>query len=404
MERRVVITGIGIVAPKSLGVNEFWCNLEQNKILYDEIPGNHIRNLGIKFGGQIDFQLPNEKFKNRFINKCDNFSIFALHAIQEAIEDSKLNLSSLDRERIGIYVGNSAGGWKSAEEGLYNLHKSGVKAISPYLASNWFPAAPQGHASINFGIKGHSKTVTADMASSSIAIRNAYNLIKNKRADFMLAGGTENILVPWGIMFYKNNGVINCTSTRKDLAYQPFSDERQGIVLADGSAFLVLEELSHAKARGAHIYSEIVGVGLTNDGQESTAAEQYSRCILMSTQNKIPDVVFLNGMATKNEDDIEIEGINKSFKDNINKIKFTCPKAFYGHSYGAAAAMDVVLACCSMENNKILKSGLVSKPAKNVNFDLMYSNHSNHNINSCLIISRGLGGINSSIFLSKENI
>lgn len=402
MARRVVITGLGVVAPYSIGVDEFMNHLESGDVLYDEIKDKKITDLDIYYGGQIKYSLPDEYFGKRFLQKCDDFSIYALHAVKEAIGDAKLNLKQTDRDRIGIYVGNSAGGWKSAEEGLYQLHFNGSKAISPYLASNWFPAAPQGHASIFFGLKGPSKTVTADMASSLVAIGNAYKLIKDGNADYMLAGGTEGLFSSWGLMFYKSSGMLQIIKESK-IPYQPFSGNSRGMVLAEGAAFLLLEELESAKKRGVQIYGEITGYGLTNDGNIKNSARQYARCIELAREEKIPDVVFLNGSAVKNEDLIEIKGIHKAFNKEINNIKFTCPKAFYGHAYGAAGAMDTVIACKSMKKGLVLKTGL-NTPEKNINFNLICKENDYEDIKRSLIVSRGIGGINASISISNEHI
>jgi 3-oxoacyl-(acyl-carrier-protein) synthase len=406
MKRRVVITGIGLVGPNAMNTNEFWSNLENGKSSIEKITKCDVSKLDVKYGGQIKYQFPENKFNSRFIHKCDDFSIYSLHTVAEALEDAKLNIKEVDNYRIGIYVGNSSGGWHGAELGLNDLHSKGVEAVNPYLASNWFPAAPQGHLSIYYGIKGYSKTVIGDMAGSNIAIGNAFNIIQNDKADFMIAGGSENLMVAWALIFYQTNKILSFIESDPDIVYQPFGKKRSGLILSEGAAYVILESLESARARNANIYCELVGYGLTNDGYDYLAGdpsgEQYARCIRLATKNNIPDLVFLNGAAHQREDDSEINGVNIAFKESLDKVKFACPKTFFGHSYGAASSMDVVTACLSMKYNKIIKTGNLTDLADNVNFNIITGKNINSTVNNALIMAKGLGGINSGLFLNKD--
>ncbi len=406
MKRRVVITGVGLIGAGGMSVSEFWSNLEKGKSSIEKITKCNTSRLNVKYGGQIKDQLPAGKFNSRFISKCDDFSIYSLYAVDEALKDAKLNTKDIDKDRIGVYVGNSSGGWHGAEIGLNSLHNEGVEAVSPYLASNWFPAAPQGHITIYFGLKGYSKTVIGDMAGSNIAIGNAFRIIQNGKADYMIAGGSENLMVAWALMFYQTNGILSYEDTDPELVYQPFGEKRSGLVLSEGAAFVVLESLESAKARNADIYCEVAGYGLTNDGYDyiagSSDGEQYARCVRIAVKDSIPDLVFLNGAAHEREDNSEVNGVNTAFKKEIEKVRFTCPKAFYGHCYGASSSMDVITACYSMKHNRIIKTGNVVNLADNINFNMVTKENISSRVDTALIIAKGLGGINSGIFLNKN--
>lgn len=400
MERRVVITGLGVVAPKALGVNEFYSKIKDGKNLLSEIKTKGIYDLGIHYGGVIDYPLPNEQFGGRYIKQCDIFSIYALHACKEALEDSGIDLNDIDKSRFGVYVGNSAGGWNSAQSGLFTLHTEGVKKISPYIASNWFPAAPQGHISIYFKLKGVSKTVAADTASSIVSIGNAYRMIASGRADFMLAGGSENILVPWGLMFYRNSGRLKMNAD-SEFCYRPYAVDSQGMTICDGSAFLMLEEREHAIALGCHIYGEIAGYQLRNEGNSEKPKVELAECISGILGSEKPDVVYVNGTGVPDEDSVELEGIQLALGSDASNTMLCCPKSFYGHGYGAAGAMDTVLACKAMDDNCVLPSGEKAYDMICSQDKFVFGRSVKKDISSTLVLGRGTGGINAGILIKK---
>jgi 3-oxoacyl-[acyl-carrier-protein] synthase II len=410
-DRKVVITGLGIIAPGANDKNEFWDNLVKGKNNVDIIKKTNVDCLRIKVGGEVssDFD-PERQFAKRFLKKCDDFSIYSLSAVKQALDDACLDIGKIDPFKIGIYIGNNYGGLKESQIGLTALYKEGREFVSPYLASNWFPAAPQGHVSIQFGIKGHSKTAVADMASSNIAIGNAYKLIVNGTVDYMIAGGTEAPLTTWGIIFYEKSGKFSFKSEDTWKIYQPFGKDRDGLVLAEGAAYLVLETMETAVERNAHIYGEIAGFGSTNDGVDYLGCDengiQYARSIAMALDDQkiIPDYVSLNGTALEHEDNSEVNGLNVAFGKDLDDIACSCPKAFYGNTYGASGAMDAVIACLSMESSLVVKTGNVTDKSMNVNFNLVTKNNLEKELKSSLVMSKGLGGINSALLIKKTAI
>lgn len=408
MDRRVVITGLGAIAPRANNVNELWDNLLNGKNGISLISKCSLENLSVKVGGEIEEDLDTSSLENtRFLRKCDNFSKYAAIAASEAIDDSRMEINNVDKRKMGIFIGNNSGGWFNAEKGLKDLYSNGSGGISPYLASNWFPAAPQGVLSILFGIKGYSKTIAADMASSNVAIGQAFNCIKSGKIDFALAGGTESLINNWGLLFYNSSGIL---SQKADIekAFLPYSSKRSGLVPADGAACLILETYESAIKRGATIYAEISNCAQTNDGYDyinsNCDGHEYSRCIEIVLHNKTrqPDYISLNGTGIKNEEDSEVNGLKKYFSSKINNSNISCPKAFYGNTFGAAAAMDVIIACLSMKNNIIIKMGNVEEldPVYE-ELDFVIGKNKTKEINSSLVLSKGLGGFNSAISLSR---
>jgi 3-oxoacyl-(acyl-carrier-protein) synthase len=262
MERRVVITGIGVVAPQAPNAGEFWDRLKNNVGTIEAIYKCDTRLLKVKYAGQVNNgQLqPEQYFNARYLKKCDDFSVYALLAVREALTDAALDIGRIGPERIGIYVGNNSGGWHAAEKGLKDLHDQGTAYISPFLASNWFPAAPQGHISIYYQMMGYSKTVAADMASAAIAIGNAYKLVKNGTCDFMVAGGTENLVVAWGLLFYQTSAILGFRVKWSAEAYTTVQANR-GSSPWKGPLYT---ETWHRPGNNAYMGN--LGFGLTNDG------------------------------------------------------------------------------------------------------------------------------------------
>ncbi|MCU0286440.1 MAG: beta-ketoacyl-[acyl-carrier-protein] synthase family protein [Acidobacteria bacterium] len=410
-ERRVVITGIGVVAPQAVNTAEFWTRLQNNTCSIEPIHKCDTRLLKVKYAGQInDVQIQAEQyFGSRYLKKCDDFSVYALLAVREALADAALDIQQIGPGRIGIYVGNNSGGWHAAEKGLKDLHDQGAAYISPFLASNWFPAAPQGHISIYYQMLGYSKTVSADMASSTVAIGKAYKLIKNGTCDFMVAGGTENLVNRWGLLFYQTNTILGLGEAKGPAqSYQPFGKDRSGLVLGEGAAFVILETLTSALERNASIYGEICGFGLTNDGYHYRSADpsgkQYARAVMMAMgKEKRPGYISLNGAAVQNEDYAEVNGLKRAFGTGLAEIPCSCPKAFYGHTYGAAGAMDLVTACLTMKNNIIIKTGFVEEIDPGIELPLVTKTNRECRVKSALIINKGLGGINSALYIKKNN-
>lgn len=403
MKKEVVITGAGIIAPKAYNKNDFWSNLKNGINCIETITKCDTSFLETKIGGQVFTNDIEIKINKRFLNKCDLFSIYSLLAIEEAIDDAKLSFKDIDKDEIGLYIGNNSGGWNACSNALHSLH-SLREDVSPFLASNWFPAAPQGHSSIYFKIHGYSKTIAADMASSTIAIGNAAKLIQEGKMDLMIAGGVENLINSWGLHFYESSKTLS-KRTDPAMAYLPFDYHRSGLVLAEGACFLILEEREHARNRGANIYAELKSFYTNNDGYHyflgDPHGKEYSNLIKKILKGERPDYISLNGSAVKNEDESEINGICNAFDSNLDGISISCPKAFWGNAFGASGAMDTLVSLLSIQNSLIIKSGFVSAPDIKIKKQFVYNNNLEKNISSALVLNKGFGGINSALFLKK---
>lgn len=413
MNKKVFVTGVGAVGPCGNTAKTFWNGLLSRKNFISKLSSNGERTISPYIGGIVENINPENYFSTRFLNKCSRFSILSLIASREAILDAGINMDESNKEKIGVFVGNNSGGWESAREGLKMIHKESSRLVSPYLASNWFPAAAQGHISIAFGIKGYSKTVIADRVSSLLAISYAAKAIRMGKIDIAIVGGVETPLDDWALTFYNTTGILNKSTKSPENAYKPFDKERKGMVLAEGAAYLVLESEESVKRRNAQskIKANIQGFSMTHSGtkdQQAKSIEQCSASIRMAIENSdisIDDIklVSLDGVATESDDIVEARALNQVFKNKVQDKYFICPKASFGNTIGASGAFDVVLAIQSMNNSILPCMANLENEDTECNLNFVSQKNISVPTNSALIMSRGLGGISSGLVINNKN-
>jgi 3-oxoacyl-(acyl-carrier-protein) synthase len=333
----------------------------------------------------------------------------ALIASELALEDAGVDIKKEDPNLVGIFLGNAIGGWLYAETELRDLYIEGREGVSPYMASAWFPAAPQGQVSIYYGIKGFSKTVVADRASSSEAIGYARKTLNKGKLNIILAGGMEAPVTPYALLCCNTYGGLSCDNTHPERAYRPFDKSRRGFIIAEGAGILVMEPKERALRRGANILAYISGYGTTCDGKDRINPEpegkQLARAIKMSLDDsgiaadKI-DYISLDGLGVDIWDDSEIKAIRNIFGERLKDIPLGCPKSMFGNLLGASGAVDLITAILAMENNLIPPIINLDEPAiPGLNYVTKEARE--HKINKALIISRGRGGINSVLAVEK---
>lgn len=340
--KKIYITGIGLVGPCGNSADGFWDGLLSGKSFLLEAPcGDGARLCGLVKGIE-----PERMFHQKLLRTCARFSVLALTAANEAFHNAGLDKESRDARRTGIFIGNNSGGWERAREGLEAICAG--KKPNAYLASNWFPAAAQGHISLNFDVEGHSKTIAAGTCSSHAAIAHAANLIREGILDAALAGGAETPVDPWAMPFYDATG---CYGDRPD-DYRPFDRRANGAVLGEGAAFLVLESEESVRAREgeAHIRARLGGFGMTFQPQK--ARFSYGDAVKLAREpgSPAPGVVFAQGGALPQRDETELKALAECFGE---AVPVTCPRAAFGHTVGAAGAIDAAIAVMTMEHREI---------------------------------------------------
>ena len=360
-KRRVVITGMGIVSPAGNDLESFWESVSDGKSSIAEITKFDTSHSDIKVAAEVkDFNIRNYGFPYMLTRQLDTFTHYAMAATKMTIDDAEINLENLDRNRIGIFVGNCLGGVGLGERELFNLYQKGWESVSPYQSISWFYTAPQGQISIYYKLKGYSKTFVADRISSDIALGNAYQAIKMGRIDGSLVCGAEAGVFPYGMALFASSGVL---STRLDAhTYRPYDINRTGMALGEGAGTIMIEELEHAKKRNAKIYGEIVAFHSNCDGahyykndKEGLWYETAIRTCLDKANMGTEDIDYINldGAGLWEDDIIETNVLKNIFGKDIKDILLSCPKSMFGNTFGAAGIMDIITNCLVIKNNLV---------------------------------------------------
>lgn len=406
---KIAVTGIGVVAPSGIGKRQFWANIKSGRSFVKEITRFDASKYPSHIAGQIDDLEKYSHISERLLKKIDAFSHMALIASELALQDAGIDIKSEDPNLVGIFLGNAIGGWLYAETELRDLYLEGREGVSPYMASAWFPAAPQGQVSIYYGIKGFSKTVVADRASSSEAIGYARKTLAKDKLNLILAGGMEAPVTPYALLCCNTYGALSQDNAHPQSAYRPFDKKRSGFVIGEGAGIVVMESISRAKARNANIAALISGFGSTCDGKDrinpDASGKQLGRAINLALKDagvsaQEIDYISLDGLAVAAWDNSEIEALKIVFGDKLKSIPLSCPKSMFGNLLGASGALDLITAILAMENDLLPPTINLDEPALN-NLNYVRGQAKEYKINKALVVSRGRGGINSVLVVER---
>jgi 3-oxoacyl-(acyl-carrier-protein) synthase len=409
---KIAVTGIGVVSPSGIGKRQFWANIKSGRSFIKEITRFNASKYPSHIAGQIDDLEKYSHISERLLKKIDAFSHMALVASEMALQDAGINIKNEDPNLIGIFLGNAIGGWLYAETELRDLYLEGREGVSPYMASAWFPAAPQGQVSIYYGIKGFSKTVVADRASSLMAIGYARKVLSKDKLNMILAGGMEAPVTPYALLCCNTYGALSKNNAHPEAAYRPFDKKRDGCVIGEGSGILVMEGIERAKSRGAKPLAYISGYGTTCDAVDrinpASDGKELARAIAMAladakVNKEEIDYISLDGLALDIWDDSEIKAIKSVFGSRTKDIPLSCPKSMFGNLLGASGALDLIISILAMEHNLVPPTINLDEPAIN-GLNFIKKETAEYKINKALIISRGRGGINSILVVEKGEV
>jgi len=406
---KVAVTGLGIVAPSGIGRRQFWANIKAGRPFIKEITRFDASRYPSHIAGQIDELEKYSHVSERLLKKIDAFSHMALIASEMALQDAGIDIKKEDPNLVGIFLGNAIGGWLYAETELRDLYIEGREGVSPYMASAWFPAAPQGQVSIYYGIKGFSKTVVADRASSIEAIGYARKTLNKGKLNVILGGGMEAPVTPYALLCCNTYGGLSTDNDHPESAYRPFDKKRNGFVIGEGAGIVVMEPKERASARGANIAAYISGYGTSCDGYNRINPDpkglQLARAIKMAisdaaiSQDGI-DYISLDGLAVNVWDNSEIEAIKKVFGMRLKDVPVSCPKSMFGNLLGASGAVDLITTILAMENSLVPPTINLDNPVY-PGLNYITKEAKEYKINKALVISRGRGGINSVLVIEK---
>ena len=406
---KIAITGIGVVSPSGIGKRQFWANIKTGRSFIKKITRFDASLYPSHIAGQIDDLEKYSHISERLLKKIDAFSHMALVASETALQDAGIDIKNEDPNLVGIFLGNAIGGWLYAETELRDLYLEGREGVSPYMASAWFPAAPQGQVSIYYGIKGFSKTIVSDRASSSMALGYARKVLDKNKLNMILAGGMEAPVTPYALLCCNTYGALSKNNDHPQSAYRPFDKQRSGFVIGEGAGIVVMESIQRARKRGARILGYISGYGTSCDGMDrincASDGKELARAInmaLFDAKAKPQDIGYINldGLAVELWDDSEIKALKLVFGDALKDIPLSCPKSMFGNLLGASGVLDMITALLTMENNLVPPTLNLDNPALN-GLNYVRGQAKEYKVNKSLIISRGRGGINSVLVVER---
>lgn len=410
MKERVAITGIGVVSPCGLKKETFWANLKKGQSYIDEVTRFDASLYPSRIAGQVHDLDAYSHVSSRLVKKIDVFSHMALVSAEQALQDAKVDSSKVDKTRVGCFYGNALGGWLFAETELRDMYIEGREGVSPYMASAWFPAAPQGQVTIYYGFKGYSKTLVADRASSALALWYGAKIIADNKNDYCLAGGMEAPITPYALLTANTGGQLSKNNLTPKKAYRPYDLYRDGFVVAEGSGTVLLEKEAHARARGVHIYGYIKGIGVSNDGYHNIRAKPTSEeleyaieaCVSDAgwTKNEV-DYICLDAEGSVIGDYLEASALKNVFGAELKNITLSAPKSIYGNLLGAQTALDLIVTLFSMQHGIIIPTINYETPDPYCALDVTPNKTVQRDINKALIIARGRGGINTVLAVEK---
>ena len=409
MERRVVITGIGAITPIGNNAKDFWEGIKQGKCGIDEITHFDATEYKVKLAAEVKGYNPEEYFDRRNAKRLDKFSQFAIIAAKEAWNDSKLDKEKENMERVGVILGSGIGGLETMEKEMSNIYEKGPDRVSPMFIPMNIVNMAAGNVAIELGAKGESISMVTACASGTHCIGESFRMIKNGYQDVVIAGGTEASITPIGIAGFTNIKALS-QSTDKNRASIPFDKERNGFVMGEGAGVVILEELEHAKNRGAKIYAEVVGYGATSDAYHITSpapgGEGGARAmkIAMEEANAEPDnITYINahGTSTHLNDSCETEAIKAALGEASKKVMVSSTKGNTGHLLGAAGGVEAVVCAKAVEEDFVPATINYKVPDEECDLDVVPNEGRNVEVKYAMSNSLGFGGHNASILLKK---
>jgi 3-oxoacyl-(acyl-carrier-protein) synthase len=359
--RRVVITGLGVVAANGIGQAAFWNATSQGISGIQPISRFPVTpDTPIRVAGEVQNFVVSDYIDRKLANRTDRSTHYALATVQEAIQDAKLVLADEDRKRVGTVISSTVGGTEYVVQQLHVLHTRGLRAMSAYTAIAWLQVSNIGQTSILYGIQGYCKTSTHDVVGGLDALGMAYRAIRRGSADVIITGGCDDVLEPCVLLTFAHGG--ECALGDDPNAYRPFDQRATGAIPGEGAGICILEEYKHARQRGAAIYGEIVGFGQTNDAHgltiPSSNGTYYARAIRLAMQEQDVDphdigYFSLDGRAIAISDHGEAEALQLVFGNEAEQLPVSVPRTMLGHTYGAAGALDTITALLALRHGLI---------------------------------------------------
>ncbi|AZR72750.1 beta-ketoacyl-[acyl-carrier-protein] synthase II [Anoxybacter fermentans] len=410
MGRRVVVTGMGVVSPVGIGVDNFWNSLVNGVSGIDYIESFDTTDFPVKIAGEVKDFDPSDYFERKEAKRLDRFAQFAIVAALMAMKDANLELTSDIAERAGVLIGSGIGGMQTFEEQARIMFTKGPRRISPFFIPMMISNIASGQVSIYTGAKGPNSNAVTACASGSTAIGDASEIIKRGDADIMITGGSEAAITPLAIAGFSNMKALSTRNDEPKRASRPFDAERDGFVMGEGCGILILEELEHAKKRGANIYGELIGYGMSGDAYHITdpapEGEGAARCMQMAL-NKAGidpseiDYINAHGTSTPKNDKFETMAIKKVFGEHAYKLAVSSTKSMTGHLLGAAGAIEAIACLMAIKTDTVPPTINYENPDPECDLYYVPNKAEKRTVNVALSNSLGFGGHNATLIFKK---
>ncbi len=413
MKRRVVVTGIGVISPIGNNVQTFWDNLINGKSGIDKITKiTDLEGFTSKIAGEVKDFNPDEYIDKKNQKRMDIVTQYAVHATGQALKYANLKEGDYDPERAGSVVASGIGGSITWEQQHKNLINKGPRRVSPFFIPMMIINSIPGYIAIMYNLKGPNFATVSACASSGHAIAEAMNLIRFGYADIMITGGTEASITPLAVAGFCSIQALSKRNDDPQHASRPFDKDRDGFVISEGSAILVLEEEQHAIKRGAPIIAEITGFGMTDDAYHITAPEPQGlgaaramKLAIEDSEMKIEDVNYINahGTSTQLNDIMETNAIKNALGEHAYKINVSSTKSMTGHLLGAASAIEAVATVLTIKEGIIPPTINLDNPDEGCDLNYTPNKAEKKEINFALSNSLGFGGHNITLAFKKYN-
>ena len=410
MSRRVVVTGVGLVSPLAIGTRANWDAILAGKSGIGPITRFDASQYSARIAGEVQGFDPLQFVDKKDVKKMDVFIQFALAAAQFAVDDAQLTVTSEVADRVGVYIASGIGGFQTIEDEHKQLIKGGPRRISPFFIPASIINLAAGQVSIRFNARGPNLATCTACTASAHAIGEAFEIIRRDDADIMIAGGSEAAIPPMGVGGFAAMRALSTRNDEPDKASRPFDKGRDGFVMGEGAGIVVIEELQAARARGAHIYAEIVGYGLTSDafhltGQPDDAHGAIRSMTMALRKARIEpqqvDYINAHGTSTPINDPTETLGVKRLFGDHAYKLAMSSTKSMTGHLLGAAGGLEVGITALAVKHQVAPPTINLDEPDPACDLDYVPHKARPMTIQYALSNSFGFGGTNGTLLLKK---
>jgi len=412
-KKRVVVTGLGLITPLGVGVEKSWDGLISGKSGIGPITYFDASSFPTRIAGEVHDFSPEDYIEAKEIKKMDRFIHFGVATSMMAMEDSGLAITPGNAERVGVCVGAGMGGLPMIEHYHKVFLEKGIRRITPFFIPTLIINMAAGQISIKHGAKGPNQAPATACATGTHAIGDAFKIIQRGDADAMIAGGTESCITTMGVGGFNAMKALSTRNDQPEKASRPFDRDRDGFVMGEGSGVVILESLDHAVARGARIYAELAGYGLTGDAYHMTApapnGEGAARCMAMAVRDagispSEIDYINAHGTSTKYGDELETIAIKTVCKEHAYKLSVSSTKSMTGHLLGAAGGVEAVISVLSIVRGAIPPTINLDNPDDGCDLDYVANTAKKTDVRCAMSNSFGFGGTNACLIFKKYSL